>query len=82
MYYKYSENPTRKMRVISNPRCGAHPWAMSRENVDFANPIFGPYFMFSAPNIRLLPTPLVRGGSSGAVAPLDFEKVNTAPLNF
>ena len=24
----------------------------------------------------------VRGGSSGAVAPLDFEKVEIAPLNF
>ena len=38
--------------------CAPNIWAMSKENVDFAHPIFGPYFMYCAPNLRLLPPPL------------------------
>ena len=41
---------------------GAHlqpnVWAMTKENLDFAYPIFEPYLNYGAPNIRLLPTPL------------------------
>ena len=33
-------------------------WAMSRENMDFAQQIFEPYFMHCTPNIKLLPPPL------------------------
>ena len=39
---------------------------MSKENVDFAHPIFGPYFMYCAPNLRLLPPPL---NIEGHIAP-------------
>ena len=38
--------------------CAPNILAMSKENVDFAHPIFGPYFMYCAPNLRLLPPPL------------------------
>ena len=38
--------------------CAPNVWAMSRENMDFAHPIFEPYFMFCAPNIKLTPPPL------------------------
>ena len=31
---------------------------MNNENLDFAHPIFWAYFMYCAPNIRLLPPPL------------------------
>ena len=40
------------------PICAPNNWAMSKENVDFKQPIFGPYFMYCAPNVRLLPPPL------------------------
>ena len=39
--------------------CAPNVWAMIRENVDFVHLIFGPYFVYCAPNIRLLPLPLV-----------------------
>ena len=39
--------------------CAPNVWALRKENVDFAYPIFGPYFMYCAPNLRLLPPPLV-----------------------
>ena len=37
---------------------GTNVWAISKKNVDFAHPIFGPYFMICAPNLKLLPPPL------------------------
>ena len=39
--------------------CAPNVFAMSKENRGFAHPIFGPYFMNCAPNIRLLPPPLI-----------------------
>ena len=38
--------------------CALNVWAISKKNVDFAHPIFGPYFMICAPNLKLLPPPL------------------------
>ena len=38
--------------------CAPNVWAISKKNVDFAHPIFGPYFMICAPNLKLLPPPL------------------------
>ena len=39
--------------------CAPNVWAISKEDIDFAHPIFGPYFMYCAPNLRLLPPPLL-----------------------
>ena len=39
--------------------CAPNVWAMIKGNVDFAHPIFWPYFMHCAPNARLLPPPLM-----------------------
>ena len=38
--------------------CAPNILALSKENVDFVHPIFGPYKMYCAPNLRLLPLPL------------------------
>ena len=38
--------------------CAPNIWAISKEDIDFAQPIFGPYFMYCAPNLKLLPPPL------------------------
>ena len=38
--------------------CAPNIWALSKENVDFAHPIYGPYSMYCAPNLRLLSPPL------------------------
>ena len=46
-------NWVRRVRI-----CAPNVWAMSRENMDFAHPIFEPYFIYCAPNIKLLPPPL------------------------
>ena len=47
-------NWVRRVRI-----CAPNVWAMSRENMDFAHPIFEPYFIYCAPNIKLLPPPLI-----------------------
>ena len=44
--------------------CAPNVWAMSKENLDFAHPIFEPYFMDCAQNIKLLPPPLIKRLSS------------------
>ena len=38
--------------------CAPNVLAMSRENMAFAHPIFEPYLMYCAPNIKLVPPPL------------------------
>ena len=38
--------------------CAPNVWAISKEDIDFAHPIFGAYFMYCAPNLILLPPPL------------------------
>ena len=38
--------------------CAPNLWAISNEYLDFAHPILGTYFMYCAPNVRLLPPPL------------------------
>ena len=38
--------------------CSPNVWAVSKENVDFSHPLFGPYLMYYAPNLSLLPPPL------------------------
>ena len=55
-YYYILQGRWSWVRRVRN--CTPKVWAMIKENVDFAGPIFGPYSMYCAPNATLLPPPL------------------------
>ena len=63
-------------------KCAPNIWAMSQKNVDFAHPIFRPYFMYCAPNLRLLPPPLyhILFCSQGTPQPCVFRFIASHPV--